>query len=46
MGKMEYMSVLTMPVKRFLNYLKWKTDLEEDKKKMYEEYAGSMRGAF
>jgi len=45
MGKMEYMSIMTMPVKRFLNYLKWKTELEENKKKMYEDYAHSMRGS-
>jgi len=44
MGKMEYSSVMQMPVKRFLNYLKWKNDLEEEKTKMYDEHTRSMRG--
>jgi hypothetical protein len=45
MGKMDYSSLMQMPVKRFLNYLKWKSDLEEDKRKMYEEHSNSMRGS-
>jgi hypothetical protein len=37
MSKQGYQDVVDMPIKRFYNYLKWKTDLEEDKKKMIEE---------
>jgi len=37
MSKTPYQSVTDMPIKRFYNYLKWKTDLEEDKKKMVAE---------
>lgn len=37
MSKQAYQNVVDMPIKRFYNYLKWKTDLEEDKKKMMEE---------
>jgi len=34
MSKQGYENVNMMPIKRFYNYLKWKTDLEDDKKKM------------
>ena len=34
MSKSAYPFVTEMPIKRFYNYLKWKSDLEEDKKKM------------
>jgi len=37
MSKQSYRDVVDMPIKRFYNYLKWKTDLEDDKKKMIEE---------
>jgi len=37
LSKQGYQDVVDMPIKRFYNYLKWKTDLEEDKKKMIEE---------
>lgn len=37
MSKQTYQGVTDMPIKRFYNYLKWKTDLEEDKKKMINE---------
>jgi len=37
MSKQSYPDVNMMPIKRFYNYLKWKTDLEEDKKKMVTE---------
>jgi len=40
MSKSTYQGVVEMPIKRFYNYLKWKTDLEEDKKKMIEEEIG------
>lgn len=44
MGHLQYDSIMKMPVKRFLNYLKWKTDLEEDKQKLYTEYANTLKG--
>lgn len=37
MSKQGYCESVLMPVKRFYNYLKWKTDLEEDRRKMLEE---------
>jgi len=37
LSKQGYQDVVDMPIKRFYNYLKWKTDLEDDKKKMIEE---------
>ena len=37
MSKQGYQDVVDMPIKRFYNYLKWKTDLEDDKKKMIDE---------
>ena len=37
MSRQGYSEVSNMPIKRFYNYLKWKTDLEEDKKKMVDE---------
>lgn len=41
MSKQSYPETMEMPVNRFYNYLKWKTDLEEEKRKMIlEEVAG------
>lgn len=37
MSKQSYDGVIEMPVQRFYNYLKWKSDLEEEKKKMLAE---------
>ena len=37
MSKQSYSGVIEMPVQRFYNYLKWKSDLEEEKKKMLAE---------
>jgi len=37
MSKQSYVEVASMPVKRFFNYLKWKTDLEEERRKMMLE---------
>jgi len=37
MGKMSYSTIVNMPVKRFQNYLKWKSDFEEEKRKIIEE---------
>lgn len=40
MSKQSYNEVSSMPVKKFYDYLKWKTDLEEDKRKMLLEEVG------
>lgn len=37
MSKQSYRDTMQMPVKRFYNYLKWKTDLEEEKRKLITE---------
>jgi hypothetical protein len=37
LSRQSYKDTMTMPVKRFYNYLKWKTDLEEEKRKMILE---------
>jgi len=37
MSKQSYDDVIQMPVQRFYNYLKWKSNLEEEKKKMLAE---------
>lgn len=36
-SKQPYESVLSMPILRFQEYLKWKTDLEEEKMKNIED---------
>lgn len=40
MSKQSYNETVSMPVKRFYNYLKWKSDLEEDKRKSLMEEVG------
>ena len=37
MSKQSYNETVEMPVNRFYNYLKWKSDLEEEKRKMITE---------
>lgn len=37
MSKQSYMETMSMPVKKFYNYLKWKSDLEDEKQKMILE---------
>lgn len=40
MSKQSYFDIMMMPVKRFQDYLKWKTALEEEReKKMIEGMA-------
>lgn len=36
-GKQSYTDIMKMPIKRLYNYLKWKSDLEEEKQKLIEE---------
>jgi hypothetical protein len=37
MSGMSYSEVAAMPLKRFFDYLKWKTDLEDEKRKLMRE---------
>ena len=37
LSKQSYNAVMQMPVKRFQDYLKWKSQLEEEKQKRIEE---------
>jgi len=37
MSKQSYIETIMMPVKRFQDYLKWKSDLEDERKKMIQE---------
>ena len=37
MSKQSYPEIMNMPVTRFYNYLKWKTNLEDEKQKMVLE---------
>ena len=37
LGKQPYSTVIEMPIQRMNKYLKWKSDLEEEKKSMMEE---------
>lgn len=32
-----YVDVIQMPLKKFYDYMKWKTDLEEEKQKRIDE---------
>ena len=46
MSKQSYTDVISMPIQRFYSYLKWKSDLEEEKKKMVaEEILSGLKGA-
>jgi hypothetical protein len=36
MSKQSYPDVLTMPIQRFHSYVKWKSDLEDEKNKIIE----------
>ena len=40
MSKQSYADVTKMPVKKFYDYLKWKSTLEEEKRKMMLEEIG------
>ena len=37
MSKQSYLEVMFMPVKKMYDYLKWKTDLEDEKQKIIDE---------
>lgn len=40
LSKQSYVEVCSMPVKRFFDYLKWKSKLEEEKQKKMAESMG------
>ena len=42
LSKQSYNEVLSMPHKRFTDYIKWKTELEEEKEKKYEELTSNL----
>jgi len=42
MSGQSYTEVVQMPLHRFYNYLKWKSTLEEEKKKAIEEQTGNL----
>jgi len=37
MSKQSYVDIMLMPVKRFKDYLTWKSKLEEEKQKRFDE---------
>lgn len=37
LSKQSYVEVSQMPVKRFYDYLKWKSDLEDERRREMEE---------
>jgi len=37
LSKQSYYETMKMPVKRFYDYLKWKSDLEDEKNKLIKE---------
>lgn len=43
MLSMDYFSVMNMPIKRFYDLLKWKSDLEEERQKQLEQEQGRYR---
>jgi len=42
MSNQSYRDISFMPLQRFYNYLKWKSKLEEDRRKTIEEHAGNL----
>jgi len=46
MSHQSYTEVVMMPVKRFYDYLKWKTKLEEERQKKIEEENAKMSQKF
>ena len=37
LSKQNYDSIMQMPIKRMYDYIKWKSDLEDEKAKLIEE---------
>jgi len=44
LSRQSYTDIVVMPVKRFHDYLKWKTDLEEEKQKRIDEETKKQSG--
>ena len=43
--KQGYLDIMLMPVKRFLNEIKWKAELEEEKQKLMQEEENKIKAA-
>ena len=43
MGKQPYSSIVTMPIAAFQHYIKWKSELEEEKSKIMKEKTGNIK---
>lgn len=43
LGKQQYTSIIQMPIKRFNDYLKWKSDLEDEKAKLMKEKTAGLK---
>ena len=43
--KQGYLDIMLMPVKRFLNEIKWKSELEEEKQKLMQEEENKIKAA-
>ena len=43
LSRSSYIEIALMPVKRFYDYLKWKSELEEEKQKQMEEESAKIK---
>ena len=43
--KMAYNDIVNMPVKRFYDLIKWKSDLEDERQKLMKEHEDKMKSA-
>jgi hypothetical protein len=44
LSRQSFVDVANMPIKKFYDYLKWKTDLEEEKQKRIDEETKKQSG--
>lgn len=43
LSRSSYIAIALMPVKRFYDYLKWKSELEEEKQKQMDEESAKIK---
>jgi hypothetical protein len=43
--KLQYHDIVFMPVKRFLDLIKWKNDLEQEKQKLMKEHEAKIKSS-
>lgn len=43
--KLQYHDVIFMPVKKFLDLIKWKNDLEQEKQKLMKEHESKIKSS-